>query len=398
MVDGLRENGYQGALSVISSEGYLPVDRPKISKALPTDPEKIAWRDDGYFKSGAVEFVQGEVTGIDFAGRVVHTKSGEDYSYTKLVLATGGTPRRLPLDGFKDLGNIFTLRTVHDARKIVDAIGSKGKKIVIVGSSFIGMEVAKAACAGNSVSVVGMEKVAMERIMGEQVGAGLQKGIEDMGVKFYMSASVDKAEPSAADPSKVGTVLLKDGTRLDADLVILGVGVSPATEYLKDNKAVELEKDGSLRVDEKFAVQGLKDVWAVGDIATYPYHGPGGDGRPTRIEHWSVAQNAGRTASRAITHPDEPHRPFIPVFWSALSGQLRYCGNTADGFDDVVVQGDPKEGKFVAYYCKGERVVAMAAMGSDPVLAQCSTLMFEDRMPAKKELKGGLDLCSLPVN
>lgn len=338
------------------------------------------------------------MTGIDFAGRVVHTKSGEDYSYTKLVLATGGTPRRLPLDGFKDLGNIFTLRTVYDARKIVDAIGSKGKKIVIVGSSFIGMEVAKATCADNSVSVVGMDKVAMERIMGEQVGVGLQKGIEDMGVKFYMSVSVDKAEPSAADSSKVGAVLLKDGTRLDADLVILGVGVSPATEYLKDNKSVTLEKDGSLRVDEKFAVEGLKDVWAIGDIATYPYHGPGGGGRPTRIEHWSVAQNSGRTVSRAITHPDEPHRPFIPVFWSALSGQLRYCGNTAGGFDDVVVQGDPGEGKFVAYYCKGEKVVAMAAMGKDPVLAQCSTLMFEDRMPGKKQLKEGLDVLTLPVN
>ena len=398
VVEGLRENGYGGALTVISSEGYLPVDRPKISKALATDPAKIAWRDEGFYESGAVDFVEGEVTGIDFAKKVVHTKKGDDIPYTKLVLATGGTPRRLPLDGFKNLENIFTLRTVHDARKIVDAIGTKGKKIVIVGSSFIGMELAKATSADNSVSIIGMEKVAMERIMGEQVGAGLQKGVEAMGVKFYMSASVEKAEPSASDPSKVGAVLLKDGTRLEADLVVLGVGVAPATEYLKDNKAVTLEKDGSLRVDEKFAVHGLKDVFAVGDIATFPYEGPGGEGRPTRIEHWSVAQNAGRTASRAITHPDEPHRPFIPVFWSALSGQLRYCGNTAMGWDDVVLQGDPGEGKFVAYYCNGDTVVAMAAMGKDPVLAQVSQLMFDKRMPGKKEIQGGLDVLTVAVN
>lgn len=398
VVEGLRENGYEGSLTVISSEGYLPVDRPKISKALATDPAKIAWRDKSFYETGEVKWIEGEVTGIDFTGRVVHTKSGEDVSYSKLVLATGGTPRLLPLEGFKDLGNIFTLRTVHDAKKIVDAIGSKGKKIVIVGSSFIGMEVAKATSADNSVSIVGMEKVAMERIMGEQVGAGLQKGIEGMGVKFYMSASVEKAEPSASDPSKVGAVLLKDGTRLEADLVILGVGVAPATTYLKDNNAVTLEKDGSLTVDEKFAVRGLKDVFAVGDIATYPYHGPGGKGRPTRIEHWSVAQNAGRTASRAITHPEEPHRPFIPVFWSALAGQLRYCGNTASGWDDVVVQGNPGENKFVAYYCSGDTVVAMTAMGKDPVLAQCSQLMFDGRMPGKGELKGGLDVLTVPVN
>ena len=398
VVEGLRENGYEGALTVVSSEGYLPVDRPKISKALITDPDKIAWRDEGFYEGAAVDWVDGEVTGIDFTERVVHTKKGEGISYTKLVLATGGTPRLLPLEGFKDLGNIFTLRTVHDARKIVDAIGSKGKKIIIVGSSFIGMEVAKATSAGNEVSVVGMEKVAMERIMGEQVGAGLQKGIEAMGVKFYMSASVEKAEPSAKDPSKVGAVVLKNGTRLEADLVILGVGVAPATEYLRDNKAVALEKDGSLRVDEKFAVQSLKDVWAVGDIATYPYHGPGGEGRPTRIEHWSVAQNAGRTASRAITHPQEPHRPFIPVFWSALSGQLRYCGNTVSGWDDVVIQGDPGEGKFVAYYTNGDTVVALASMGKDPIMAQVSQLMFDKKMPGKKEIQGGLDVLTVAVN
>ncbi|SPO07119.1 related to putidaredoxin reductase [Cephalotrichum gorgonifer] len=398
VVEGLRENGYDGALAVISSEGYLPVDRPKLSKALTTDPDKIAWRDEGWYESAAVDMIADEVTGVDFAGRVVHTKAGQDVSYTRLVLATGGTPRRLPLEGFKDLENIFTLRTVHDTREIVEAIGDKGKKIVVVGSSFIGMEVAKATSSGNTVSVVGMEKVAMERVLGEQVGTVLQKGIEALGVKFYMSASVSKAEPSASDPSKVGAVLLKDGTRLEADLVILGVGVAPATAYLRDNKAMTLEKDGSVAVDEKFAVRGLENVYAVGDIATYPYHGPGGGGRPTRIEHWNVAQNAGRTVSRAITHPAEPHTPFIPVFWSALSAQVRYCGNGSVGWDDVVVQGDTGAGKFVAYYCSGETVVAMVSMGRDPAMVKSSALMLEGKMPSKTELAGGLDVLTVGLN
>lgn len=385
-------------MTVISSEGYLPIDRPKLSKALMTDPDKIAWRDDGWYEGAAVDMVDDEVTGVDFAQKVVQTKSGESISYSKLVLATGGTPRRLPLDGFKTLGNIFTLRTIKDTREIVEAVGGKGKKIAIVGSSFIGMEVAKALCSDNSVTVIGMEKVALERVMGEVVGAGLQKGLESLGVKFYMSASVDKAEASASDSSKVGAVLLKDGTRIEADLVILGVGVAPATTYLKENSAVSLEKDGSLQVSAKFAVQGLENVYAIGDIATFPYHGPGGDGRPTRIEHWCVAQNAGRAVARDITHPQEAPWPFVPVFWSALSGQLRYCGNTAGGWDDIVIQGDPAEGKFVAYYCRGETVLAMAAMGKDPVLAQCSTLMFENKMPSKSQLAGGLDVLTLDVN
>jgi NADPH-dependent 2,4-dienoyl-CoA reductase/sulfur reductase-like enzyme len=398
VVDGLKENGYDGPITVISSEGYLPIDRPKLSKALSTDPDKIAWRDGAWYKSGAVDIVDDEVTGVDFAKNAVHTKKGETISYSKLVLSTGGTPRRLPLEGFKTLGNIFTLRTIDDTKKIVGAVGDKGKKIVIIGSSFIGMEVGKALSSGNSISIVGMEKVPLERVLGEEVGAGLQKGLEALGVKFYLSASVEKAEASPADASKVGAVVLKDGTRLEADLVILGVGVAPATAYLKDNSAVSLERDGSLKVNEKFVLDGHKNVYAIGDIATFPYHGPGGDGRSTRIEHWSVAQNAGRAVARDITHPKEAPWSFIPVFWSALSGQLRYCGNASAGWDDIVIQGNPAEGKFVAYYCRGETVLAMSAMGRDPVLAQCSTLMYENKMPSKSQIVGGLDVLTVNVN
>merc|ERR1712000_693250 len=145
----------------------------------------------------------------------VVTKDKKKFAYTKLVLATGGEPKLLPLQGFKVLDNIFTLRNAHDTKKITDAIGEKGKKIVVVGSSFIGMEVAAAMAADNDVTVIGMEKVPLERVLGEQVGAGIQKIIEGKGVKFYMGASVDKAEPSNDDPSKVGSVHLKDGTKLD---------------------------------------------------------------------------------------------------------------------------------------------------------------------------------------
>ena len=167
------------------------------------------------------------------------------------------------------------------------AVGEKGKKIVIVGSSFIGMEVANALAKENTVSVIGMEKAPLERIMGEEVGRIFQKNLEKNGAKFYMGASVDSAIPSSKDKNAVGAVKLKDGTQLEADLVILGIGVGPATEFLKGNESVKLEKDGSIQTDEFFKVKGMEDVYALGDIATYPYHGPGGDGALTRIEHWS---------------------------------------------------------------------------------------------------------------
>ncbi|KAK3395140.1 cytochrome P450 [Podospora didyma] len=397
VIEGLREKGFQGAITLISNEGYLPIDRPKLSKALLTDLAKLQWRDEDWFKSGSVEIVKDEVTGIDFATKTVTTKSGGKFAFGKLVLSTGGTPRLLPLQGFKVLGNIFTLRNVHDAKKIVAAIGEKkGKKIVIIGSSFIGMEIAVATAGGNDVTVVGMEKAPLERVLGEQVGNIIKKGVEAKGVKFYMSAGVEKAEPSGADPSNVGFVHLKDGTKLEADLVILGVGVAPATEYLKDNSVVRLEGDGSLKTDESFSVVGLKDVYAIGDIATYPYHGPGGGGKYVRIEHWNVAQNAGRTVASHIVNPSVAPQFFTPVFWSALGAQLRYCGNTmASGWDDVVMQGSPDEGKWAAYYTKGDTVVAMASMGKDPAMSQSAQLMQLGRMPSKKELEGGLDVLSL---
>ncbi len=395
VVEGLRSKGFAGPITIISKEGYLPIDRPKLSKALLTDLSKLQWRDEEWYKSGSVDIVYDEVTGVDFASKSVAVKAGGKVSYSKLVLATGGTPRVLPLQGFKVLGNIFTLRNVHDVKKIVEAIGEKGKKIVVVGSSFIGLEVAAATAGDNDVSVIGMEKAPLERVLGEKVGNIVKKNLEGKGIKFYLSASVDKAEPSASDPSKVGSVHLKDGTKLDADLVILGIGVAPATEYLRDNSIVSLEGDGSLKTDESFSVVGLKDVFAIGDIATYPYHGPGGDGKYVRIEHWNVAQKAGRIAAGQIINSSQKPAFFTPVFWSALGAQIRYAGNSSNGWDDVVLQGKPDEGKWAAFYTKGETVVAVASSGLDPVAMQSAELLRLGKMPSKKDLEGGFDVLSL---
>lgn len=137
-LEALRENGFKGTITVIGSEGYNTIDRTKLSKALIDDPSKILLRDDAWFKDGAVDVVSDEVTGVDFGTKKVQTKGGSSYNYTKLVLATGGTPKSLPLPGFKDLSNIFLLRTIHHTKAINAAIGEGKKKIVIIGSSFIG--------------------------------------------------------------------------------------------------------------------------------------------------------------------------------------------------------------------------------------------------------------------
>jgi NADPH-dependent 2,4-dienoyl-CoA reductase/sulfur reductase-like enzyme len=398
LVQALRELKYPGQITIISKEPDLIIDRTKLSKALITDPAKIQWRPREWYHSASIETLTDEVTAVDFPTKSITTASGKKITYTKLVLATGGIPRTLPLPGFKgELSNIFTLRTIQDVQAILAAAKDK-KNIVVIGSSFIGMEVGNALSKDHNVTIVGMESAPMERVMGPQVGRIFQSNLAKNGIQFKLSASVSHASPGK-DSSSVGSVHLKDGTALPADLVVLGVGVRPATDYLKQNKSVTLEKDASVATDEHFAVKGLDSVYAVGDIATYPYHGPGGNGSPVRIEHWNVAQNAGRAAARAIVYAHRgikvaPKR-FIPVFWSALGAQLRYCGY-AGSFDDVVLQ-EKGEGKFVAYYTEGETVVAVATMGVDPVMVQSAELMRAGRMLGKKEVVAGGNVLDVKI-
>ncbi|KAL4762336.1 putative AIF-like mitochondrial oxidoreductase (Nfrl) [Aspergillus foveolatus] len=407
----IRELGYNGAITIITREPSLIIDRTKLSKALIPDPEKIQWRSPQWYKDVGIETVSDEVSAVDFSQKTVVTRSGQTFPYTKLVLATGGVPRTLPLEGFQLLENIFRLRTVTDVQRILNAIGEeKNKKVVIIGSSFIGMEVGNALSKDNEVTIVGQESAPMERVMGTEVGRIFQRNLEKAGVKFKLSAGVAKATPSNEEARKVGAVHLQDGTVLTADVVILGVGVRPATDFLQGNPAITLEKDGSIKVDEHFSVPGLNnDVFAIGDIATFPYHGPGTDpekGTYTRIEHWNVAQNAGRSVASSIVHmlhntttslQKAKPKVFIPIFWSALGAQLRYCGNTIMGWDDLVLKGEPENAKFAAYYCKGETVVAVATMGMDPVMVKCAELMRRNNMPSKKEIQDGVDVLLIDV-
>ncbi|KAL9613151.1 MAG: hypothetical protein Q9167_002316 [Letrouitia subvulpina] len=394
----LREQGFKGPITIISAESYLPIDRTKLSKALIADKSKVEWRSQDWFDSASILTVSDHVKNIDFNSKTVATTSGKSYQYTKLILSSGGVPKALPLPGFKDLSKIFLLRTIPDVQAILSAVGEKkGKNIAVIGSSFIGMEVANALSANNSVTVVGMESAPLERVMGKEVGKIFQSLLTKNGVKFHMSASVDSAKPSDSDKTTVGSVSLKDGTSLPADLVVLGVGVAPATEYLKDNDSIQLEKDGSIRTNESFQVEGHPDVYAIGDIATYPYYGPGGNGSLTRIEHWNVAQNSGRTAAASIVKPSVAPKRFIPVFWSALGSQLRYCGNTPNGWDDLVLQGKPDEAKFAAFYGKGETVVAVASMQMDPVMSQSAELMRLEKMPRLSDLRRGQNVLEVEL-
>ncbi|TBU39755.1 hypothetical protein BD309DRAFT_901165 [Dichomitus squalens] len=402
-IESLREHGYKGPITVLSKEHHSPIDRTKLSKALISDASKLELRSTAELRAKyGVNLRQGvEVTGVELGNKeVVIGATQEKVPYDTLVLATGGIPRRLPIPG-KDLSNVYTLRGVEDAQKI-DAAAQEGKRLVVIGSSFISMEVVVAVSSRKlvSIDVIGQEEFPFEAVLGKQVGAGLKKFHESKGVKFHMQSKVEKIIPSDSDSSRAGAIVVQgsDGksTTLQADVVIMGVGVAPATEYLKNSKGFEqvLERGGGLFVDEFLQVKGVPDVYAIGDIALYPQHGTG---ETRRIEHWNVAGNHGRAAGKTIA--EGKGQPFVkvPVFWSAQGQQLRYCGVGA-GFDDVVIDGNPDELKFVAYYTKEETVIAVASMQKDPVVSKASELIRLGLMPSKSEIKSGKDLLSIDIS
>lgn len=390
-VEELRKSGYQGAITIVSNEQAI-IDRTKLSKALIADADKVTWRSKSHLNNVlGVELENSTVTKVDADAKKVTLENGNTLEYEKLVLATGGTPKRIPIPG-SDFKNVLVLRQISDTKAINEAVGNeegdeskKSKNVVVIGSSFIGMEAAIALSKRANVSVVGMEKVPFERVLGEEVGEGLMKAQLKNGLKFHMQAGVERIDgDKSSGPS---SVVIKNSQgkeeSIPADVVILGVGVSPATSFLKDS-GFNLEKDGGIAVDSKLRVQGHSNIFAIGDIAAAPTRAS----PHSRIEHWNVASNQGRAVAKTLSGTETDYDK-VAIFWSALGSQLRYCGSGGPQFDNVWVDGKPEELKFAAYYAKGDEVVAVATMGVDPLMVQCSELIRIRAMPKLSEIKGG---------
>jgi NADPH-dependent 2,4-dienoyl-CoA reductase/sulfur reductase-like enzyme len=274
------------------------------------------------------------------------------------------------------LANVFTLRSLADCDRIREAMKS-ASRAVVVGASFIGMETAAGLRdRGLSVDVLGRESIPFERSLGEQIGRMYQKIHEDHGVRFHLNAEVDRFEGDG----KVRAVVLKNGSRLDADLVIVGVGVQPATGFLK---GVQTNPDGSVTVDEHFRLKG--SVYAAGDIARFP---DWRTGELIRIEHWCLAEQQGRVAACNMAGHETVYRS-VPFFWTnQFKVIVQYVGH-ARAWDEIIFQGSPDEHAFLAFYAKGNRVLAVAGADRDRQIAAAGELIRLDRMPTPQELKDG---------
>lgn len=382
----LRQEGFSGRVIIVTKDESLPYDRTKLSKAMNLEANKLSLRSNEYYSKGDIEFVyKVGVQGVDVEAKSVLLSNGDILKYSYLVIATGGRPRPIPCPG-THLANIFLLRTPKDANQIHAFANNKEVHVVIVGTSFIGMEVAaylvdKAA----SVTVVGRSSTPFVHVFGPLIGKRLQQLHEEKGVKFIMDTEV--GELLGNEDGNLTEVCLTSGRVLKADILVAGLGVLPSTDFLRDSEII-LDSRGFVPVDERMRTN-CSDVYAVGDIASFPLRAKEEcDARKlVNIGHWQMALHHGRTAALTILGLSQPiNETTVPFFWSSMFGKsVRYCGYAPD-FDDVIVHGDIDNLKFAAFLCEKETVLAVVTMNYDPLAIQFAALLRQQKILLKSDV------------
>src|SRR6185436_4037125 len=350
----LRREGYDGTLTMISADADPPVDRPNLSKDYlageAQDDWIPLWPNDFYVEQ-RIELVLGRrVSSIDPTKRSVLLDDGSDRSYGSLLLATGAEPVRLKIPGAHE-DQVRYLRTFADSRAIVERAAT-AKKVVVVGASFIGLEVAASLRArGIDVDVVAPESAPLERVLGVEVGRFVRSVHESHGVTFHLGQTV-----AQIDGRKV---TLSGGATLDSDFVVMGVGVKPALAIAEQ---AGLAMDRGISVNE-YLETSAPGIFAAGDVARWP---DAHTGERIRVEHWVVAERQGQVAARNMLGRRERFDA-VPFFWSRhYDLSIKYIGH-AERWDEVVIDGSLEAHDCSVEYRRGGRALAVATIGRDRV-------------------------------
>jgi len=348
----LRRHGFAGEIAMLSHDSAAPVDRPNLSKDYLAGSAPEDWvplRGPDWYADNNVTLELGtEVTAFNPQAKTVTLHSGASLPYDKLLLATGAEPVKLPVPG-ADLPHVHVLRSLADSRAII-AAAKTAKRVVVIGASFIGLEVAASLRTRElEVHVVAPEKRPLEKVFGPELGDFVRSLHEEHGVVFHLEDGV-----TAIDPT---TVTLKSGATLDADLVVTGVGVRPRLALAEK---AGLTIDRGVSVDE-YLMTSAPDVYAAGDIARWP---DAYTGQRIRVEHWVVAERQGQTAALNMMGERTPYRA-VPFFWSQhYDVPINYVGH-AEGWDAIEVDGDIAKRDCLVRYRKGGKVMAIASIYRD---------------------------------
>lgn len=378
----LREEGFTGRVVLIGREDRLPYDRTILSKYVLSGQEggeKSPLQDEAFYRRHRIERRAQEVVAIEPAARRVRFAGGDGLTYDAALVAPGGVPRPLRLPG-ADLAGVFLLRTAADAEAIVAAT-AEARHVVVVGAGFIAIEAAGSLRErGLAVTVVAPQAAPFERQLGPEIGGVFRRVHEQQGVVFRLGDEVVALE----GVGRVHQVRLKSGGVLPADLVVAGLGVSPATGPLQGLAA---RKDGGVDVDR--CLQLMDGLYAAGDIAAFPLRGDAGR---VRVEHWRVAEQHGRVAALNMLGGRVVYDA-VPYFWTIhYKKRLDYVGH-AETWDELVIDGDLATPDFMAFYIRDATVAAVAGWGRDRQMAHALMLMTERRRWTAADLRGALVSC-----
>ena len=360
--DMLRTKGYQGPITLVGEEQPSPVDRPNLSKdylAGSAPEEWIPLRTPDYYQSNRVDLVSSNpAIRIRPGEHQVSLRDGRTLKYGALLLATGAEPRSLPIDG-TDRPHVYRLRTLADSNAII-AKAQQVRNCVVIGSSFIGLEVAASLrTRGCEVTVISQDSVPLEKVLGVGLGSFVQKLHEDHGVRFLLNT-----RPTAIRDDRIE---IGGGGFVDAELVVLGVGVSPRTSLAGE---AGMKLDDGIVVDEMLRTSA-SDVFAAGDVARCPELI---SGESARIEHWVVAQRQGQAVARSMLGIGGPFRQ-TPFFWSQhYDVPIAYVGY-ASQWDSCEIQGDPEKNDASTIYRRNNRIMAVATIGRDRLSLQVEAAM-----------------------
>jgi 3-phenylpropionate/trans-cinnamate dioxygenase ferredoxin reductase component len=366
----LRDSGADGSILLSGREPDLPYNRPPCSKEYLQGKESradVLFRPAEWYEEQRIEILtRCSAMKLDVDGRTVKLSTKEEVEFGQLLLATGANVRRLNVDGC-DLEGIHYLRTLGNSDTIRE--DAAGKRVVLIGGSYIGCEVAASLTElGSTCTIVMMEPVVLCRHFGELAGRFLQGVLEQHGITVFGGDELDRFE--GAD-GRVSTVVTKSGRKLDADAVVIGAGAVPDV-MLARGAALSLGERGGVEVDSRLAT-AVPGVYAAGDIAEYEsvIH----DGARIRIEHWDVAFNQGKTVALNMLGRDVPH-DVVPYFFSDLSdwASLEYVG-PAESWDTEVVRGSIETGSFSIWYLDGGRVAAALSVGRSDDLEHARRLI-----------------------
>uniref|UniRef100_A0A8C4NPJ1 AIF family member 3 n=1 Tax=Dicentrarchus labrax TaxID=13489 RepID=A0A8C4NPJ1_DICLA len=367
----LRQEGFTDRIVMCTMDRHPPYDRPKLSKSLESTAEQLRLRSMDFLQDHDIELLtEKEAVAIDVKTRSVTFEDGLRMEYRKLFIATGSKPRPMNYKG-KDVRNVFHLRTPEDANSVARL--ANNKNAVIVGTSFVGMEVAAALTdKAHSVSVIGIETVPFKKALGEKVGKAIMKvGTHSGEIKLFRTRSTYLKE-----------VVLKSGKVLRADVCVIGAGSVPATGFLKQS-GIHMDSKGFITVN-KMMQTNADGVFAGGDMVIFPF--PPRNNKKVNIPHWQMAHVHGRVAALSMMGRATEIKT-VPYFWSAMFGKtIRYAGY-GDGFDDVIIQGDLDELRFVAFYTRSEEVVAVASMNYDPIVSRVAEVLGSGKTIKKRDVE-----------